>query len=78
MGSPFRHRAFTVMWIATVVANIGGWMYGAASSWLMTSLDPNAFIVSMLTNYLEKKVGMDVCSSNIRVVLPNMISLARA
>jgi hypothetical protein len=31
-----------------------------------------------LTNYLEKKVGMDVCSSNIRVVLPNMISLARA
>jgi hypothetical protein len=23
MGSPFRHRAFTVMWIATVVANIG-------------------------------------------------------
>jgi predicted MFS family arabinose efflux permease len=48
VGSPFRHPAFTVMWIATVVANIGGWMYGAASSWLMTSLDPNAFIVSMV------------------------------
>jgi hypothetical protein len=31
-----------------------------------------------LTNYLEKNVGMDVCSSNIRVVPPNMISLARA
>jgi predicted MFS family arabinose efflux permease len=47
-GSPFRHRAFTVIWIATVVANIGGWMYGVASGWLMTSLDPNPFIVSMV------------------------------
>ena len=36
------------MWIATVVANIGGWMYGVASGWLMTSLDPNPFIVSMV------------------------------
>src|SRR5580700_2755896 len=47
-GSPFRHRAFTVIWIATVVSNIGGWMYSVASGWLMTSLDPNAFIVSMV------------------------------
>jgi MFS family permease len=46
--SPFRHRAFTVIWIATVVSNIGGWMYSVASGWLMTSLDPNAFIVSMV------------------------------
>ena len=47
-GNPFRHRAFTVIWIATVVSNIGGWMYSIASGWLMTSLDPNAFIVSMV------------------------------
>jgi MFS family permease len=47
-GSPFRHRAFTVIWIATVVSNVGGWMYSVASGWLMTSLDPNAFIVSMV------------------------------
>jgi MFS family permease len=47
-GSPFRHRAFTVIWIATVVSNIGGWMYNVASGWLMTSLDPNAFVVSMV------------------------------
>jgi MFS family permease len=46
--SPFRYRAFTVIWIATVVSNIGGWMYSVASGWLMTSLDPNAFIVSMV------------------------------
>jgi predicted MFS family arabinose efflux permease len=45
---PFRHRAFTVIWIATVISNIGGWMYSIASGWLMTSLDPNAFVVSMV------------------------------
>src|SRR5580698_5682594 len=47
-GTPFRHRAFAVIWIATVVSNIGGWMYNVASGWLMTSLDPNAFVVSMV------------------------------
>ena len=47
-GNPFRHRAFTVIWIATVVSNIGGWMYSVAAGWLMTSLDSNAFIVAMV------------------------------
>lgn len=47
-GNPFRHRAFTLIWIATVVSNVGGWMSSVASGWLMTSLDPNAFIVSMV------------------------------
>jgi predicted MFS family arabinose efflux permease len=48
VGNPFRHPAFRVIWIATVISNIGGWMYNVASGWLMTSLDPNAFIVSMV------------------------------
>src|SRR6202166_270073 len=47
-GSPFRHRAFTVIWIATVVSNIGGWMFNAASGWLMTSLNPDPLIVSLV------------------------------
>jgi len=46
--APFRHRIFAVIWIATVVSNIGAWMYNVASGWLMTSLDPNPFIVSMV------------------------------
>ncbi|MFL6795781.1 MAG: MFS transporter [Xanthobacteraceae bacterium] len=46
--SPFRHATFTVLWTATVVANIGNWMYSAASAWLMTSLSPEPFIVSMV------------------------------
>jgi MFS family permease len=46
--APFRHKIFAVIWIATVVSNIGGWMYNVASGWLMTSLNPDPFIVSMV------------------------------
>lgn len=37
-----------MLWTATVVSNIGSWMYSAASGWLMTSLNPDPFIVSMV------------------------------
>src|SRR5271165_4977478 len=46
--APFRNRTFAVIWIATVVSNVGGWMYSLASGWLMTSLDPQPFIVSLV------------------------------
>jgi MFS family permease len=46
--SPFRHPVFTVLWSATVVSNIGTWMQNAASGWLMTSLDPDPFTVSLV------------------------------
>ena len=36
------------MWTATVIANIGTWMYNAASGWLMTSLNPQPLIVSLV------------------------------
>jgi predicted MFS family arabinose efflux permease len=47
-AAPFRHRAFAVIWTATLVSNIGGWMYSAASGWLMTSLNPDPLIVSLV------------------------------
>ncbi|WP_454621927.1 MFS transporter [Bradyrhizobium cenepequi] len=46
--APFRHPAFTVIWTASVAANVGTWMYTAASAWLMTSLDPDPLIVSLV------------------------------
>src|SRR3977135_2737822 len=46
--SPFRHPTFTVLWTATVVANVGTWMYTAASGWLMTGLNPDPLMVSMV------------------------------
>jgi hypothetical protein len=46
--SPFRYVTFTVLWTATVVANIGTWMYNAGSGWLMTSLNADPFVVSLV------------------------------
>src|ERR1700730_6472376 len=45
---PFHHATFAVVWTATVVSNIGTWMYNAASGWLMTSLAPDPLIVSLV------------------------------
>jgi predicted MFS family arabinose efflux permease/quinol monooxygenase YgiN len=46
--SPFRHRAYAVIWSATVVANIGSWMYSSASAWLMTTLTSDPLMVSLV------------------------------
>jgi len=46
--SPFHHPTFTVLWSATVVSNVGTWMYNAASGWLMTGLNPDPLIVSLV------------------------------
>lgn len=46
--APFGHRAFAVIWMATIVSNIGSWMYNVASGWLMISLDPSPLSVSLI------------------------------
>jgi len=46
--TPFRHRAFLIVWVATVVSNIGTWMYNLASGWLMLRLDADPFVVSLV------------------------------
>ena len=46
--SPFRYTVFTVLWVATVLSNIGSWMQSAAAGWLMTSLRPNPFEVALV------------------------------
>ena len=43
-----RYRVFRWLWIATVVSNVGTWMYNAASGWLMASLNPSPLIVSLV------------------------------
>jgi predicted MFS family arabinose efflux permease len=44
----FRHQTFTVIWLATVVSNLGSWVSTAASGWLMTSLNHDPLIVSLV------------------------------
>ena len=47
-AAPFRYRAFAVIWTATLVSNVGGWMYSAASGWLMTGLNPDPLLVALV------------------------------
>ena len=47
-AAPFHHAAFSVVWTATLVSNVGGWMYSAASGWLMTGLDPDPLLVALV------------------------------
>ena len=44
----FHYRAFTVLWSATLLSSLGGWMYSAATAWLMTTLDPSPVAVSLV------------------------------
>lgn len=44
--SPFRQKAFLVLWGATVVSNIGTWMNDVGAGWLMTDLAPSPQIVA--------------------------------
>jgi MFS family permease len=48
LAAAFHHPVFAVIWTATLIANIGGWMYSAASGWLMTSLNPDPLIVALV------------------------------
>ena len=45
---PFHHLAFAVLWVATVLSNIGTWMQNAAAGWMMTGLNPDPLIVSLV------------------------------
>ncbi|MBC7831707.1 MAG: MFS transporter [Hyphomicrobium sp.] len=46
--APFGARAFLVLWIATVVGNIGGWVRDTGSAWLMTELAPSPVMVALV------------------------------
>lgn len=44
--SPFSHTVFTVLWLATLVGNIGLWLRDTASSWLMTELTSSPLLIA--------------------------------
>ena len=46
--APLHNRVFAVLWIATVVGNIGGWMRDTASAWAMTELAPSPVMVALV------------------------------
>lgn len=44
--TPFRHKAFAILWVATVASNIGTWMHDVGAGWLMTELAPSPLMVA--------------------------------
>lgn len=45
---PFKHRVFTMLWVATLVSNIGTWMFNVTSGWVMTELSASPLMVSLV------------------------------
>lgn len=46
--APFASRNFTVLWIATVMSNVGTWMHDVGAGWLMTSLSSSPLFVALV------------------------------
>ena len=49
--SPLHNSLFRVLWIATVVSNIGTWMQDVGESWLMTSLTTSPVLVALVETF---------------------------
>jgi MFS family permease len=46
--APLRLKVFRQIWLANLVSNIGTWMQEVGAGWLMTSLAPDPFMVSLV------------------------------
>jgi predicted MFS family arabinose efflux permease len=46
--APLRHTMFAVIWAATILGNIGGFMRDVASSWVITGLSANPAAVALI------------------------------
>src|SRR5260370_21099585 len=49
--SPLHNPLFRVLWIATVVSNIGTWVQDVGESWLMTSLTTSPVLVALVETF---------------------------
>ena len=46
--SPLRRGLFRILWIASVVSNLGTWIQNVGAAWLMTSLTPSPGMVAAI------------------------------
>ena len=45
---PFSHRVFAVLWVASLLGNIGTWIRDVGAGWLMTTMSASATAVAMV------------------------------
>ena len=46
--APLRHQLFRSLWTANLMVYLGVWMQSTTAGWMMTSLTPNALMVSLV------------------------------
>lgn len=46
--APFGYGAFSLLWSATLISNIGTWMHDVGAGWLMTTLNPAPAVVALV------------------------------
>lgn len=46
--APFASGAFALLWTATLISNIGTWMHEVGAGWLMTTLNPDPAVVTLV------------------------------
>ena len=45
---PLRRPVFRALWLALIVSSMGSWMHDVGAAWLMTTLAPEPFMVSLV------------------------------
>ncbi len=48
LWAPLHYPVFRMLWIASIVSNIGSWMHEVGAGWLMTSLAPSPLMVALV------------------------------
>jgi MFS family permease len=46
--APFKYKVFLVLWVATLISNIGTWMFNVTAGWIMTEISPSPLMVSLV------------------------------
>ncbi|SEQ04447.1 Predicted arabinose efflux permease, MFS family [Devosia sp. YR412] len=46
--APFRHETFRLLWLATLVSNLGGLVQSVGAGWMMTTLTPSHNMVALV------------------------------
>ena len=85
--APFRYGAFTVLWLATAISNIGTWMHDVGAGWLMTELSTSPFTVASVQAATTLPVFMfallagalaDIVDRKALLILVNLLMAAAA